>query len=375
MKPIAYYQGREQTYIKHLFLERYLETVAYHIGYSNSEFYFVDCFSGPWRASDEELGDTSVRIALEILNRVLQGLSAQRRRVSIHAIFVEKSSSAFGTLQEVLDEHRGNVQTLALQGSFEDNIPSILGHVGSRFAFFFVDPTGWTGFAMAKLRPILERRRGEVMINLMYDFVNRFLSFDTAGDSLDQLFGVGDWRSIRDSSEREQELVELYVQQVRKTGNFDYATCTRILKPLHERAYFHLVYATRNVKGIEEFREVERRVSPRQDVIRQQTQRDHRETKSGQAEFIFPDGPPSKSLQLDRASQLRRAEEAINSLLSERPYRYGDLRGRVLQLPLVWKSDVSDIVLKESRSGRYRIEGLGPRERVPKENCVIHLVH
>ena len=110
-------------------------------------------------------------------------------------------------------------------------------------------------------------------------------------------------------------------------------------------------------------------------MIRQQTQRDHRETKSGQAEFIFPDGPPSKSLQLDRASQLRRAEEAINSLLSERPYRYGDLRGRVLQLPLVWKSDVSDIVLKESRSGRYRIEGLGPRERVPKENCVIHLVH
>ena len=34
MKPVAYYKDREQTYLKHFFLERYLEAVAYHIGYS-----------------------------------------------------------------------------------------------------------------------------------------------------------------------------------------------------------------------------------------------------------------------------------------------------------------------------------------------------
>ncbi len=41
MKPVQYYKGREQTYLKHLFLERYLETVAYHIGYSHREFVYV----------------------------------------------------------------------------------------------------------------------------------------------------------------------------------------------------------------------------------------------------------------------------------------------------------------------------------------------
>ena len=34
MKPVEYYRGREQTYLKHFFLERYLERVAYVIGYS-----------------------------------------------------------------------------------------------------------------------------------------------------------------------------------------------------------------------------------------------------------------------------------------------------------------------------------------------------
>ena len=49
MKEVAYYKGKEQTYLKHFFLERYLETVAFHIGYSHREFVYVDCFSGPWR--------------------------------------------------------------------------------------------------------------------------------------------------------------------------------------------------------------------------------------------------------------------------------------------------------------------------------------
>ena len=99
MKPVEYYKDREQTYLKHFFLERYLETVAYHIGFSQSEFVFVDCFSGPWRAADEDLGDTSIRIALDRLNEVQVGLGARQKIPAIRAIFVEKSPAAFTMLE------------------------------------------------------------------------------------------------------------------------------------------------------------------------------------------------------------------------------------------------------------------------------------
>jgi three-Cys-motif partner protein len=265
MKPVQYYKGREQTYIKHLFLEQYLETVAYHIGFSNSEFVYVDCFSGPWRAADEDLGDTSIRIALDRLNSVRKGLAERAKHPVIRAIFVEKSPAAFTALEQVLQEHQGEVKTTALQGTFEENISRILDLVGSTFAFFFVDPTGWTGFAMDNLRPILQRSKGEVMINFMYDFINRFLNFQSAAheESLDLCFGTPEWRKIRAAADRERAAVALYVKQVRSTGGFRYATFTRILNPLQDRAYFHLVYATRNPKGIEEFRDVERRVPRR----------------------------------------------------------------------------------------------------------------
>jgi three-Cys-motif partner protein len=113
---------------------------------------------------------------------------------------------------------------------------------------------------MENLLPILQRPKGEVMINFMYDFINRFLSFRNPAneDSLDRCFGTRDWRSIRDTPGRESALVNLYVEQVRATGSFPYATFSRVLKPLHERAYFHLVYATRSAKGIEKFRDVEK---------------------------------------------------------------------------------------------------------------------
>jgi len=32
VKPADHYRGREQTYLKHFFLERYLERVAYKVG-------------------------------------------------------------------------------------------------------------------------------------------------------------------------------------------------------------------------------------------------------------------------------------------------------------------------------------------------------
>ena len=223
--------------------------------------------------------------------------------------------------------------------------------------------------------PILQRPKGEVMINFMYDFINRFLSFRSPAneDSLDRCFGTGDWRSIRTPPGREAALVDLYVEQVRATGGFPYATFSRVLKPLQDRAYFHLVYATRSPKGIEKFRDVEKKVVTEQELVRQKVQREYRERKSGQAEIDFGSNAPSGDSKWEREQQLRKAEARVMALLANGPVRYELLQPRVLELPLVWKSDLNDILLQGERSGQLVIEGRGPRERVPKPGCTIRL--
>jgi three-Cys-motif partner protein len=255
MKAPEYYKGKEQTFLKHFFLEQYLETVAFHIGYSHREFVYVDCFSGPWRHKDEDLADTSIRISLDKLNYVREVLAARKRYPIVRAIFIERDAAAFAALRQALDQYKGNIHTTALLGTFEDNIRQILAEVGKTFTFCFLDPTGWAGLAMNRIGPLLRHQPGEVVINLIYDFINRFLNSQEPSTeaSLDHFFGGPAWRDLRERPDRETSIIDLYAEQVRATGRFAYVTSTRILKPLQERAYFHLIYATRSPKGIEEF--------------------------------------------------------------------------------------------------------------------------
>ncbi len=374
MKPREYYKGKEQTYVKHFFLKQYLETVAFHIGYHHQEFVYVDCFSGPWQPADEALGDTSIRIALDKLNYVRKGLAEQGRYPNIRAIFVEKDPASFRTLRATLDQHRGAVKTTALPGTFEENISAILREVGKSFAFFFIDPTGWSGFAMELIAPVLRHQPGEVMVNFMYDFINRFINFPEAATehSLDRFFGTSKWRTIRIERDREALSLDCYKAQLRRVGSFSYVTSTRILKPLSNRAYFHLVYATRSAKGIVEFRRVEEKTVPEQDAVRASAQREHRESTTGQGELdLGLTSHLSSTTEEERARQLDKARALIAAILQKGPVFYEDLQPRILELPLVWNKDLTSILLADRKAGTVEIDGLGPRERTPKKGCTI----
>ena len=99
------YQGREQTFVKHFFLNRYLERVAYVTlagGARWSDFVYVDAFSGPWRSGNENFEDTSVFIALTKLAAVRQGLQKIGRDVNFRALFVERDPTAFEDLDRLV---------------------------------------------------------------------------------------------------------------------------------------------------------------------------------------------------------------------------------------------------------------------------------
>jgi hypothetical protein len=133
------------------------------------------------------------------------------------------------------------------------------------------------------------------------------------------------------------------------------------------------VYATRSPNGIEKFRDIERKFVTEQEAVRARAQREHREQKSGQSEINFSSDVPSMGFQVERQQQLRKADAKVVTMLEEGPVRYDILQACVLELPLVWKADLNEILIEGRRSGRFQIEGLGPRERAPKPVCIIRL--
>ena len=157
MKPPEYYRGREQTYLKHFFLERYLERVAYNIGSFYNDFVYVDGFSGPWKSGDEALDDTSFMIAIQKLRQVREGLAKVGRTPKIRCLFIEKDPGAYRALQAAVRDVT-DIQIETLKGEFEQSIPQVLKFVGNAFSLVFIDPTGWTGFGLKQITPILQHR-------------------------------------------------------------------------------------------------------------------------------------------------------------------------------------------------------------------------
>jgi three-Cys-motif partner protein len=376
MKSPDYYRGREQTYLKHFFLERYLERVAYNIGSFANEFVYVDGFSGPWKSADESLDDTSFVIAIKQLRRVRDGLAKIGRKPRIRCLFIESNPVAYRALEAAI-KNVTDIRVQSLNGEFEQSIPAVLQFIGRAFSLVFIDPTGWTGFGLKQITPILQHRPGEVLVNFMVDHINRFLDDPRPeiASSFAQLFGGSGWEAeVRAGTRREDAIVELYCERIRAAGSFTHVTSTRILKPTDDRAYFYLIYGTRHTKGLVEFRGVEKKAIKEQEHVRLLAKQESRVARTHQPELFaaasLPGGPPSfdEERALQRGAALARLRGLVHPM---RVVPYEQVLATLLEMPLVWESDAKELIMELHDAGEIEVRGLKPRERTPKRDHVL----
>src|SRR5215467_13090295 len=91
-----YEGGREQAFVKHYLLKKYLSRWGFKIGSSWDTLVFVDGFAGPWGTKDAEFADASFGIAIQAMKQAITGLREKRgRSVRGACIFVEKQPKAF----------------------------------------------------------------------------------------------------------------------------------------------------------------------------------------------------------------------------------------------------------------------------------------
>jgi three-Cys-motif partner protein len=359
MKQPEHYRGREQTYLKHFFLEHYLERVAYNIGSFTEQFVYVDGFSGPWQSADEDLEDTSFKIATRILNRVQGALRERGRKFQVRCLFIENNEAAFVQLERAISVIH-SVEVKALNGEFEQTIPNILEFIGDAFSLVFIDPTGWTGFDPEIIAPLLKHTPGEVLINFMYDHIRRFLESPSSkvSASIKALLGP----THDDVPRTEEAVASRFCERVRTVGNFKCVTWTPILKPTADRTYFHLVYGTRNSKGLVEFRGVEAEKDLAQANTRSRAKKAKREQRSGMLEFELSDRDPFSEM---RKANVEKAVELLErSLASSNKVSYDELRGKILEIPFVDENRLLEMLQDLQAQGRLSVDPpLKPRER------------
>jgi len=282
MKLDETYEGREHSAVKHELLKGYLEKLLYIVGVSGvKEIAYVDCFSGPWGDDSDDLHGTSIAISIDIIKKVHEGLAANNgiNDIKFRAIYVEENTNRYSNLCAYLD---GNCPSYlehhALHGDYAELQGEILEKCGKGFAFFFVDPKGWTDVGLPRLSKLLQRPNSEFLITFMYEFLNRFVTKEELRDQVGDMLGDVDEGFLielpeLDKKTREKAVVMRYRENLKsvfgaESNQQTWAYHATVLNKDKNKTIYHMVYLTRHPKGVFELSRKSRDVAIFQQRVR-----------------------------------------------------------------------------------------------------------
>jgi len=372
------YVDREQTLVKHVVLESYLEKLVYKVGRRGGTLNYIDGFAGPWQSKGQALQDTSPHIAARVLRSVREKLIQDGcPALDVRTLFIESDEERSRLLRDsfVCTEVP---QVTVLCGAFEDHIEEAVAFskAGQRpFHFSFIDPCGWTGLGLKAITPLLRAARGEVLVNFMTNQINRFIEDDQPkiAGQFEDLYGDPTFRKsliALTGLDRQDRMVDEYCARVRQAGGFAHVVSSIVLNPHDNRVHFHLVYGTRHDEGLRTFRDIERSALGLQSKLRTALQHEERKRNEPGQGFLF--AQPQELLAIPHVETLheryltRARRRLIELLVARDANRFDDLAVASMQYQTVSEKDTRDILM--SMGKQIAIEGLEGKQRTPQWN-------
>jgi three-Cys-motif partner protein len=228
---------------------------------------YIDGFAGPGRYAEGQ--DGSPILALGALAAQTIPLEAQ---FEFH--FVERDEHVAAALAVNLEDlrARGLIPAKAdvrlhpgqtFEEAYERAIRPRLSAFPGAPAFALVDPFGWTGIPMQLVAELLQRPSTEILVNFMFEEINRFLAHPDQPQNFDALFGCGEWQKALGlvGADRKRFLHDLYRDQLHSAGRARYVRSFEMRNQRGVVDYF-LFFATNSLKGLEKMKEAMWRVDP-----------------------------------------------------------------------------------------------------------------
>ena len=372
------YHGREQSFIKHLFLTQYLQAAGYKTLQGRSPvFNFVDAFAGPWHVSDEaNYSDASFDQAVRTLESVRANLGRSGvAGLKIRFCLCEKRADAVAELRRYA-KRKGNLEIRVFHGSFEDSLDQIAGACRDGFTFTFIDPTGWN----VRSEPVLEflrRQNGEFLLNFMAEHVNRHAEYSKVAASFGRFLADPDWEadfnSLPPDWSNEKRVMHILKSRMKAARAATYLPDFAIHKPRENRVKMRLVLGTHSPKGLEVFRDVQEKVERAEIEVRTRL----RDPDGQHLSLFTEDEIVAMQQNLSGVGCPRfqqEAEERVKELLSSRhSATFNVIATDVLEKVPMRLTQLKSLVSAMKNRGIVEF-ALPPRRRVPQPQTRISLV-
>ncbi len=224
------WQLEPHTRAKHEILRRYLEAWAAILSLGNfPTIAYVDGFAGPgtYQSGDDGSPIIAIKAALQHAARI-------PKTTTLLFLFIEKDEERAEHLEQLVTGMGlpPNFHVHVASGqTFEEGFRARLLDFYEKKSrslpptFAFIDPFGWKGVPFHLVKKILSNPSCEVLINFMFEEINRFINHPDQGKTFDELFGTDRWRQMEKivkPMERRQFLHDLYLTQLRGIAGAKY---------------------------------------------------------------------------------------------------------------------------------------------------------
>jgi three-Cys-motif partner protein len=245
------------TKAKHSILRKYLQA-WFPIMHSLNQkrLVYIDGFAGPGRYKDGE--DGSPLIALK---------SAMNHNIEFTKelvfLFVEARKDHCSHLKSVLQELElpSNYKVSVVNAAFDETLSLLLDAISSSGAtlaptFAFVDPFGYSHTPFSTIKRLMANPHCEVLINFMYQSINRFIGNEDQEGNFDDLFGTPNWRdgiNLQGASSRKEFCHDIYLNQLRHTANIRYVRSFE-MKDKQNASLYYLFFGTNHKAGLKKMK-------------------------------------------------------------------------------------------------------------------------
>jgi three-Cys-motif partner protein len=304
---LAPYAGREQASVKHFLLESYLSRLIMITARARFQrIAYVDAFAGPWKSAREDLSDTSFAKAIDVMEGCRVELARRfGRSVTFRALFVERDADRYAQLKRFSDTRStSRLEITTINEDFAESSASVAGWIrADEMAFVLIDPTGWKDvIAPTTLAPLLRMRNVEMLINVMWNFINLATGHANQEQNLKDIFGE-EYQTLvaQGSVSGGQNWMLAYLRRLKMAAG-DSGSDTRLRAawfpvefPTKDRIFYYLTYVTHHVKGMIVFLQESEKALRYQQEVKFVVKQKRRETATGMVDIFGDDLQPNES--------------------------------------------------------------------------------
>lgn len=263
--PFKTWSYQKQTHMKHKVFGYYLPMWLNILGKWNGNLNYIDGFGGIGAYHTEEDVKKNEYISNYfgspiISVKAINELRNQKKIRKANILVIDDSEENLDNIKTILEYICPNYEEKIdyVPGKFDDIINVFLDKVKNLApTFFLLDPFGYSGIKLDTLKRIMNREKTEILLNLMYNSLQRWITHPDPKINriYDEYFGGDEWRKCKDKHllEKEESFTRIFRNKCKKFASFVYPF--RLRFPNKNMTYYYLVHLTQHYLGCAKMKE------------------------------------------------------------------------------------------------------------------------